>query len=567
LRFTHYAFLLLPLSLIWNNYARVDQSRDWGKYELGRYILSGPLDQGALVLADSEKIAPLYYLQVAEGARPDLTIAVLPDEAAYRAALDEALALGRTVYLGRYLPGLQGFFHLRSAGPLTEVGVEPLTVAPPVSVPSGAQFGEAIRLIGVEPDATQVEAGGPLRFTLFWQPAAPVDHNYLVRLRLADAGGRTAQQTLGRLPANGFYPTNAWRPGEVVPDFYQIDLDAALAPGDYTVLAGLFPPFSEEGLRVEGEGTGVAQGVWAEVMRIKVMPASRPPDIAVPARFQFVGAKHPAADSAPVEAVDASPLLVIGYDLPESTAPGSNVTASFFWVASAGPPTGSAPAGSATPEIRYAVLGPDGAPVAEASFDPARWPPGAAIKTQLTFKAPAQAGPLALRLSLPGRDARCGWLRPIADNCPLRSLQVEGEAVAPGAVNFADQILLRSLRLETPEARPGEVVRVTLEWQALASMTDDYTAFVHLLGPDGLVHGQVDAWPVQGTRPTSGWRPGERLLDAYEIRVPDDAPPGDYEVEVGWYLLATLERLPVLAEGGGAAVDDRVLRAGLAVGP
>ena len=54
-------------------------------------MLSMPLAQNAAILADSEKIAPLYYVQQIEGLRPDLDIMVLPDEAAYR-AVHSALA-------------------------------------------------------------------------------------------------------------------------------------------------------------------------------------------------------------------------------------------------------------------------------------------------------------------------------------------------------------------------------------------------------------------------------------------------------------------------------------------
>jgi len=43
-----------------------------------------------------------------------------------------------------------------------------------------------------------------------------------------------------------------------------------------------------------------------------------------------------------------------------------------------------------------------------------------------------------------------------------------------------------------------------------------------------------------------------------------DAPPGAYRVEAGFYLLATLERLPVL-DADGAPVDDKTLIAGLTV--
>ena len=36
-----------------------------------------------------------------------------------------------------------------------------------------------------------------------------------------------------------------------------------------------------------------------------------------------------------------------------------------------------------------------------------------------------------------------------------------------------------------------------------------------------------------------------------------ELPPGDYRLHVGLYLLATMERLPVL-DAGGVAVDDKI---------
>ena len=40
-----------------------------------------------------------------------------------------------------------------------------------------------------------------------------------------------------------------------------------------------------------------------------------------------------------------------------------------------------------------------------------------------------------------------------------------------------------------------------------------------------------------------------------------DLPPGDYRLQVGLYLLATLRRLPVL-DDGGLPVDDKVVISG-----
>jgi hypothetical protein len=76
--------------------------------------------------------------------------------------------------------------------------------------------------------------------------------------------------------------------------------------------------------------------------------------------------------------------------------------------------------------------------------------------------------------------------------------------------------------------------------------------------------GQEDAFPLQGTLPTSQWRPGQTLTDPYQIQLDGDLPPGQYRLIVGWYLLADLRRLPVLNDAG-VPIDDKVTVPGLTV--
>ncbi|MEZ4517414.1 MAG: hypothetical protein R3C44_11485 [Chloroflexota bacterium] len=65
----------------------------------------------------------------------------------------------------------------------------------------------------------------------------------------------------------------------------------------------------------------------------------------------------------------------------------------------------------------------------------------------------------------------------------------------------------------TPDALP-----VTLVWQAEAEPTADYLTFVHLVSAEtGDIVSQADRVPVDGLRPTSGWRPGEVLVDHYVL--------------------------------------------------
>ena len=103
----------------------------------------------------------------------------------------------------------------------------------------------------------------------------------------------------------------------------------------------------------------------------------------------------------------------------------------------------------------------------------------------------------------------------------------------------------------------GATLPLTLTWEALAPMADDYTVFVHLTGGDGRPLAQADGPPLAGTYPTSFWKVRERLADSYLLAVPAGVPAGEYELRVGMYLLATGERLPLL-DAEGQVVGDHI---------
>jgi len=111
----------------------------------------------------------------------------------------------------------------------------------------------------------------------------------------------------------------------------------------------------------------------------------------------------------------------------------------------------------------------------------------------------------------------------------------------------------------------GGTVHLTLYWQAREPVTRRYKVFTHVLGSvynaerDGFLWGQQDNEPATGARPTSTWRAGEVIVDAYTIPLDGHAPAGQYTVEVGLYDPATLERLPVLDAHGQAVADHIVL--------
>lgn len=90
---------------------------------------------------------------------------------------------------------------------------------------------------------------------------------------------------------------------------------------------------------------------------------------------------------------------------------------------------------------------------------------------------------------------------------------------------------------------PQTAFVVRLVWSTTAAMLDDYTAFVHLVGPDGAIVAQNDRQPLAGFYPTSGWAIAEPVEDWYALTLPDTLPAGEYRLLVGWYQPATGERL------------------------
>jgi hypothetical protein len=96
---------------------------------------------------------------------------------------------------------------------------------------------------------------------------------------------------------------------------------------------------------------------------------------------------------------------------------------------------------------------------------------------------------------------------------------------------------------------PGDSLTVRLNWRATRFIHRDYTVFVHLVGPDGTLLAQTDGQPRGGFIPTSYWPPRQQVADEHTLTIPTDAPPGDYRLLVGWYDLATMQRLPMTRDG------------------
>ena len=70
----------------------------------------------------------------------------------------------------------------------------------------------------------------------------------------------------------------------------------------------------------------------------------------------------------------------------------------------------------------------------------------------------------------------------------------------------------------------------------MTELSESYRVFVHLLSEDGRIVAQADGLPAGWTRPTTGWLPGEFIIDRHTIALPTTLPSGNYTLTTGLYL-------------------------------
>ncbi|MDX1991954.1 MAG: glycosyltransferase family 39 protein [bacterium] len=110
-------------------------------------------------------------------------------------------------------------------------------------------------------------------------------------------------------------------------------------------------------------------------------------------------------------------------------------------------------------------------------------------------------------------------------------LPSEEEAVA----RWENGMVLRDAEIDSDE------LGVDLWWSFRGQSLDaDYTISARLLDANGQLVAQIDSYPFEGRRPTSGWQPGEAIYDPRTLQPApgiDALPPGDYMVGVKIYRL------------------------------
>lgn len=157
------------------------------------------------------------------------------------------------------------------------------------------------------------------------------------------------------------------------------------------------------------------------------------------------------------------------------------------------------------------------------------------------------AGALALlALSAPFASIAPAYARP-----PILTVEEIPATARPFGATYGGLVRLLAYELDTPAVSPGGSLTVTLYWQALAPMSEDYSVYLHLFGWEGQRLGQRDSHLGMGNYPSRAWQPGQVVRDRYRMPVRRDAVgPVAAELEVGVYRLSDMARLaPTDGEG------------------
>ncbi len=401
-----------------------------------------------------------------------------------------------------------------------------------------ADFAGIVRLLDYRVE--RAASGAEADVTVVWQILAPPPDPRLTPFyHLVDRWGNRWGQ------AEPFkYAAEDWTPGEIVMDRVRVPIAPGAPPGEYSLETGLYSQYTDTRLAVidtNGSFAGTTVPLTLTVGRAETPPD--PETLGIRQRLSLD--------------TDAG-LALLGANLDTMRArPGERVHLTLFWQANRN--FGESPldqrADYAVHLFMQDVGGDDvaiyeGGPV-HGTYPTSRWTDGEIIVDRYNQRLPLAAadappGDYPLVLVMTAQDGETlvgpivlGALKLAATD---RTFDVPPVVHAERAA-FADQIELLGYDIDLANARPGGSIALTLYWRALVEMDTSYTVFTHLLGPDGQIVAQQDNIPINGTYRTTLWLPGEIVTDPYNISLPPDLSPGEYPIEIGFYIAESGLRL------------------------
>ncbi len=129
------------------------------------------------------------------------------------------------------------------------------------------------------------------------------------------------------------------------------------------------------------------------------------------------------------------------------------------------------------------------------------------------------------------------------------SYELFSTELIPVEVMLDHGLRLRAYDVPRTEFHAGDQLDLRLYWEAARAIPASYALFAHVSDPvTGVPLAQYDAFPLITT---DQWVGGARWVSEVAIPLPDDLPPGEYALNVGWFDPATGTRLAVQGDQPG----------------
>ena len=119
-------------------------------------------------------------------------------------------------------------------------------------------------------------------------------------------------------------------------------------------------------------------------------------------------------------------------------------------------------------------------------------------------------------------------------------------------ITYGKEIKLIGYELSAQRAQPGDALTLTLYWQSLVTMDDDYSIGIHVLDTNGREIGKRDSYPGHGMLPTRLWYAGQIIRDEYWLPISGNATAGAAQIQVSLYSRVTKQDLPAADAQGNS---------------
>ena len=95
----------------------------------------------------------------------------------------------------------------------------------------------------------------------------------------------------------------------------------------------------------------------------------------------------------------------------------------------------------------------------------------------------------------------------------------------------------------TAPLHPGDILHLTLFWEATGQPTEDVAVTLRIVDDNGAVRLERTTQPTEGMYPTTQWLPGQLVRDQHNIPLPGDLAVGTYRITLEVRALASGQQL------------------------